>query len=79
MVEYMNCVINFEEYREFLEISSSLLETLSNEIEQAKSEIYTENNSEITKEDIIIDLKENWEMLDNKERFIFIQQFIKKS
>ncbi|MCL2773259.1 MAG: zinc ribbon domain-containing protein, partial [Oscillospiraceae bacterium] len=78
MEQYMSGNISFEEYRKLIEISNKQYETLSNEIERAKSEIPAENEAKITIDDIITDLNENWQRLNNKERMIFLQRFVKK-
>ena len=78
MEQYMDGNIDFTEYRQLLDISNEKYEMLLNEIEKAKSEIPEENQSQITKEDIIEDLSENWQRLNNNERFIFLGRFVKK-
>lgn len=78
MEQYMNGDISFEEYRNLIEISNKQYEILSNEVERANAEIPTENKPRITKNDIITNLSENWQRLNNKERMIFLQRFVKK-
>ena len=78
MSQYMENAISFEEYKELLEISNEQYVVLVNEIEKSASEIPTEKENPITRADIITELTENWERLNNKERFIFLQRFVKK-
>ena len=78
MAQYMENAISFEEYKELLEISNGQYIALVNEIEKSTAEIPIEKESQITREDIITDLIENWDRLNNKERFIFLQRFVKK-
>ena len=78
MEQYMDGNIDFAEYRQLLDISNGKYEMLLNEIEKAKSEFPEDNQSQMTKEDIIEDLSENWQRLNNNERFIFLQRFVKK-
>ena len=78
MTQYMENSITFEEYKELLEISNEQYVALINEIEKSKAEIPIEKENPITRADIITELTENWERLNNKERFIFLQRFVKK-
>lgn len=78
MKHFMDGNIQFEEYRQLLDMANQESEILSNEIEQVKFEIPAQNQSQITRDDIITDLKENWKRLNNKERFIFMGRFVKK-
>ena len=78
MEQYMEASISFEEYKQLLAISNQQYQGLVNEIEKATAEIPTENPNQITKDDIITNLTEHWEVLKDKERFIFLQRFVKK-
>jgi len=78
MEQYMESSISFDEYKQLLEISNGKYIALINEIEKSMAEIPEENESQITRADIITELTENWQRLDNKERFIFLQRFVKK-
>jgi len=78
MEQYISGNIDFEIYRQLSYMANGQYDTLMNEIARAKSEISAEKQVQITKNDIIIDLKENWQILNNKERFVFLQRFVKK-
>jgi site-specific DNA recombinase len=78
MGQYVGGDISFEEYRNLMDLSSEQCETLEKEIVKSTAEIPAENESKITRADIITDLTENWQRLTNKERMIFLQRFVKK-
>jgi len=78
MEQFMSEGIGFDDYRKLMEISNAQYDALTKEIERAKSEMSVEEKPKISKDDIILDLKENWHRLDKKERAIFLQRFIKK-
>ena len=78
MEQYIAEEIKFENYKQLMEMLDEQCSVLENELEKAKSEITEETSPSISKEDIILNLKENWQYLDDKERFIFFQRFIKK-
>ena len=81
MEQYVNEEITFEEYREMLEMLNKKCETLEMELEKSNKEILMKtktNSCTISHEDIILNLKENWHYLDNKQRMMFLQRFIKK-
>ena len=78
MEQYMDGSISFEDYKQLLAVSNEQYLALVNEIEKATAEIPIENETQITQEDIITDLKENWQRLTDKERTIFLGRFIKK-
>jgi len=78
MEQYVSEEISFEEYRNLLEISNTKCAALESEIQNLTAEISVEEDSAICHEDIITNLKENWSYLNNKERMIFLQRFIKK-
>ena len=78
MEQYIAEEIQFDNYRQLLEIIDEECISLENEIEKAKSEIEEEQPPSISREDIILNLKENWQYLDDKERYIFLQRYVKK-
>ena len=77
MEQYVSEEITFEEYRELLEISNKKHEKLESELQKLYSEI-PEEESSVSHDDIILSLKENWKYLNNKEKMIFLQRFVKK-
>jgi len=78
MEQYVNEDIAFEEYRELLEMSNKKCEAMESEIEKLIAELPTEQDNSVSNEDIILNLKENWSYLNNKERMIFLQRFVRK-
>ncbi|MCL2095562.1 MAG: recombinase family protein [Oscillospiraceae bacterium] len=70
--------IEFDNYKQLIEMIDSQYADLENEFIKVKSEINAETNPVISREDIILNLKENWQYLDSKERMIFLQRFVKK-
>lgn len=78
MEQYMNADISFDEYRTLIEISNQKCAGLEQEIEIAKSKISEQTPPELTEKDVILNLKENWEYLNNNERMMFLQKFVKK-
>ncbi|MCL2354398.1 MAG: recombinase family protein [Oscillospiraceae bacterium] len=79
MEQYVSGEITFEEYREMLEISNKKSEVLENEIQKLSTEMAeVKEDDSISNKDVILNLKENWEYLNNKERMIFLQKFVKK-
>jgi len=78
MEQYVAEEIQFDNYKQLIEIIDEQYNTLANELEKTKSEIIEEKPSSISREDIILDLQQNWQNLNDKERFIFLQRFVKK-
>ena len=78
MEQYVAEEIQFENYKQLIEIIDEQYTNLKNELEKAKSEIIEEKPSNLSTEDIILDLQKNWQNLNDKERFIFLQRFVKK-
>jgi len=78
MEQYVSEEVAFEEYRRMIDILNEKFEALEKEIQRAKRELPEEEINTLSHEDIIINLKENWKCLDNKERMMFLQEFVKK-
>ena len=78
MEQYVAEEIKFDNYKQLIEIIGEQCTTLENEIEKARFEITEERPLNISREDIVLDLKKNWQNLNDKERFIFLQRFVKK-
>ena len=79
MEQYISEEITFEEYKELLEISNQKHETLKNELQKLRFEISEEEpEDDISREDIIVNLKESWGYFDDKEKLMFLQKFVKK-
>jgi len=79
MEQYVSEEISFNEYREMIDILNNKYEVLEMELKRTKKNIQDEEESlNISCEDIILNLKENWRYLDNKGKVMFLQKFIKK-
>ncbi|MCL2376955.1 MAG: recombinase family protein [Defluviitaleaceae bacterium] len=79
MEQYVNGEIEFGEYRELLDVLNERFETLENELSKLSVEGEGEEEaSNISQQDIILSLKENWSYFDNKEKLMFLQKFVKK-
>jgi site-specific DNA recombinase len=73
---YVSNDLRFDEYREMrAKIESDRL-VLTAAIERIKPPIIAESN--FSKEDLILNLCENWELLTNYERRIFLRNFVEK-
>ena len=79
MERYVQGTIEFDEYKSMIRMFNENYDVLENELQQKKAELPTiAQTPEILPEDIITNLKENWEHLNNTERAIFLQRFVKK-
>ena len=79
MEQYVNEEIEFDDYKNMQNIINDKFEALENELQQAKADIPTlAESSIISQEDIVLNIKENWEHLSNTEKMIFLQRFVKK-
>jgi len=79
MEQYASDEISFEEYKSLLEILNRKQKTLENERNNAQMELpEMQKTPDLCKGDIIADLQENWELLNNNERMMFLQRFVKK-
>lgn len=79
MENYVSGKIEFEEYKSILEVHNAKLESLKMELSNQKSKLSKVSESpSVLSDDIILNIRENWEYLNNKERTMFMQRFIKK-
>jgi len=79
MEQYVSEEMPFDEYREMMRILNEKLEALDNELQRTKAEINTEKETDsVRTDDIILNLKENWNYLSNNERMMFLHRFISK-
>jgi hypothetical protein len=79
MAQYVNGLIEFDEYKKMLSIMNESYDALDKELELKKSQILTvKEKSNLEPQDIVNNLKENWDSLSKKERAVFLQRFIKK-
>lgn len=75
---YINGDLNFDEYTKMCQIVKKEIYNINNELENLKSEQEIEENEiTISKEDIITNVKENWNYLTNNEKAEFVSSFIK--
>jgi len=78
MEQYVQGVIDFEEYKNMIEMFNENYDVLENELQRKKAELPTIiNPPKVFHEDIVTNLKRNWEHLSDNERMIFLQRFVK--
>ena len=71
--------IEFDEYKNIVGAFNENYNILENDLQIKKAELASVTQTPaISPEDIIKNIKENWEELSNSERMIFLQRFIKK-
>ena len=73
---YVNDNIDFDTYRDMKKKIEEDRATIQAEI--ARLDVPEEKEPEINKEDVIADLKQNWEALTNSERRQFLVRYIKR-
>jgi len=79
MERYVQGALEFDEYKNMIKMFNENYDVLESELQQKKAELPTISRiPEVLPEDIITNLKENWEHLNNNERMIFLQRFVKK-
>jgi len=79
MEQYIQGLIEFDDYKNMISMFNENFEAIENDLQHKKAELPTiANTPEISPEDIVTNLKQNWDKLDNNERMIFLQRFIKK-
>jgi len=76
--QYVSEEMTFAEYKEMLKVLNEKCDVLELELENMKSIISEKSEEIISKEDIILDIKENWTYLNNSEKMMFLQKFVKK-
>jgi len=79
MTQYVAEDISFDEYRELIDIINEKYEALEIELQITKNEAQaTDEASTVSHNDIILNLKENWDYLTNMDKMIFLQRFVKE-
>ena len=79
MERYAREDIEFEEYKELLTILNGDYESLENELNRLKNNIHIAvKTPKISNEDIIFNVRENWDILNNVEKMTFMQRFMKR-
>ena len=77
--QYVDDKISLEDYQNMMGISNEKYEALALELDAAKLAMPSENEApNILKKDIIANIKENWDYLNNREKMVFLQSFVKK-
>ena len=77
--QYLEGDIEFEDYKKMVKLMNEKSQLQEDEIQIAKSKIpNTEKNPAILQDDIILNIKENWESLNNNEKMMFLHRFTKK-
>jgi site-specific DNA recombinase len=74
--QYVNGEMKFAEYREVLSVLNEKYENTERELKNIQPA--EQPKEEIAKDDIILNLKENWAYLNKSERMMFLQKFIKR-
>ena len=71
--------IEFEEYKNMISLMNEEHEMLEKTLQLKKAELPNiATTPEIVPDDVVTNIRENWENLDNTERMIFLHRFIKK-
>jgi hypothetical protein len=79
MEQYVKEELGFDEYKEMLAILNETYAHLENELERIKPRISAVSETpKISREDLVLNIKENWDKLNNTERMIFLQRFVKR-
>ena len=79
MEQYVQGLIEFDEYKNMISMFNENFEAIENDLQHKKAELPTiVNTPEILPEDIVTNLKQNWDKLSDNERMIFLQRFVKK-
>ncbi|MCL2397297.1 MAG: recombinase family protein, partial [Defluviitaleaceae bacterium] len=77
MQRHVNGEIEFEEYRELLDVLNERFEALESELSKLSLESAKEEEVDSTSHmDIILSLKESWSYFSNKEKLMFLQRFV---
>ena len=76
--QYVSEEITFAEYKNMLKVLNEKCDILELELIKFKVPVSKEQNEIISKEDIIINLKDQWKYLNNFEKMMFLQNFVKK-
>jgi len=79
MEQYVQGDLEFDEYKSMIKAFNEKYEALDNELQYKKAELTTTAEMpKIFSADIVANLKQNWERLNNAERMMFLQRFIKR-
>ena len=75
--QYINEEISFSEYKDMLKVVDKKHYVLEQEISNLKAQEEVKS-AVITEKDLMRSLKDNWNYLNNNERMMFVQRFMKK-
>jgi len=79
MEQYVQGLIEFEDYKSMIKMFNENYEIMENELQRKKAELPTITSTpKLYHEDIVTNLKQNWDKLNDNERMIFLQRFVKK-
>ena len=79
MEQYVAEEISFDDYKEMLGILNEKCEVLEGGLQRARADIPPPKDIPATSQkEIALNIKENWEHLNNSERMMFLHRFIKK-
>jgi len=79
MEQLVNNDISFDEYKNILGVMNEKFDSLDGELTRARADVAVmQDMPEISQQDIIANLKENWDLLNDKERMMFLERFVKK-
>jgi len=77
--QYVSQEVSFEQYKDMVAVFTDKIEALEQELDRARADLPTVKESpDISHDDIIKNLQENWDYLNNGERMTFLQRFVKK-
>jgi site-specific DNA recombinase len=79
MERYVQGLVEYDEYKVLMKKFNKNFETLEDELQRKQTEFSTVTATpQIFNEDIITNLKENWEHLTDTEKVIFLRRFVNK-
>jgi len=68
--------ITFDDYKGILSIMNEKFDSLDGELTRARADVATARDvPDVSQQDVITNLKENWDLLTDNERMIFLQRF----
>jgi site-specific DNA recombinase len=79
MAQYMDGVLEFDEYKSMINYFNEKSDVLENEIQRKKDEMSaTTTDTEVLPEDVINNIRQNWEHLSDGEKLTFLHRFVKR-
>ena len=74
---YVSDSIDFDEYTKMSKLIKLDSNSIKQELEKIELQLEEQDETDISKSDIITSIKENWLLLTNSERMLFVNSFIK--